>query len=451
MRWSPAQRGPFPHPGRLVAVRVATVCIVVVAAAFLVRQLPYPSRHHFFDLTVYRDAVDWWLDGNPLYSYAKPHSRYGFTYPPFAALLMTPLTAVSQPVAMVLVTVASGAVVVVGTWWLVAPVARRAGWTPWFAVGLSIPVVYLLEPVRETIGEGNVNLFIAALVFADVIALRGGRGWAGVGIGLAAAVKLTPAVFVLYLLLTRRWRPALTAVGTFLAATAAAFAVAPWTSVQYWAHEVWQTSRVGSLDSPNNQSVLGMLARLADPGRPSSVVWLLSAGGVLVLAMWRAVRAFAQGDELVGVTLTGLAGCLVSPISWSHHLVWVVPAVVVLLDVTAGSRFPGATPRFLRAQEPAAARVAGAIRWAALAVLVAALIWCYDPHAVTRPGGDLAGVLKHDTYVVALLVLVVVLPIRAREPGQVRGGTWRRAKESAASTWRIVSSTTSDPCPASKR
>jgi alpha-1,2-mannosyltransferase len=403
-----------PRDPRRTSLQVLAVGTVAAAAWFIVNHLGNSPGHHFFDLKVYRGAVDWWLDGRPLYAYRIAHSRYGFTYPPFAALLMTPLAAVSQQVAIILVTVASGAVVVVGTWWLVAPVARRAGWSPGFAVSLAVPVVYLLEPVRTTVGLGNVNLFIGALVFADVVALRRGSRWAGVGIGLAAALKLTPAVFVLYLLLTRRWRPAVTAVGTFLAATALAFAVAPWTSWQYWAHEVWQTSRVGSSDGPDNQSLLGMLARLADPGRPSTVVWALAAGGVLTLAMWRAVHAFAQGDELVGVTLTGVAGFLVSPVSWSHHLVWVVPAVVVLLDVAAAPRSHEATPRLLRVK----GRGAGATRWGVLVVVVAALIWLYDPHAEPRPD-LLLDVLQHDTLVLAALALVVALPIRVSTPDPV--------------------------------
>jgi alpha-1,2-mannosyltransferase len=412
--WVPLGAVTRPRDPRRTSLQVLAVGTVVAAAWFIVRHLGYPPGRHFFDLSVYRGAIDWWLDGRPLYAYRIGHSRFGFTYPPFAALLMTPLAAVTQQVASILITVASGAVVVVATWWLVAPVARRAGWSPGFAVGLAVPVVYLLEPVRSTIGLGNVNLFIGALVFADVVALRRGSRWAGVGIGLAAALKLTPAVFVLYLLLTRRWRPAMTAVGTFLAAAAVTFAVAPRTSWQYWTHDVWQTSRVASPDSPDNQSLMGMFARLADPGRPSTVLWALAAGGVLALAMWRAVRAFAQGDELVGVTLTGVAGFLISPLSWSHHLVWVVPAVAVLLDIAAAPRWHEGTSRFLRVN----GRGAGAIRWAVLAVVVAALIWLYDPHAEPRPD-LLLDVLQRDTFVLAALALVVVLPIRVSTPDPV--------------------------------
>ena len=78
-----------------------------------------------------------------------------------------------------------------------------------------------------------------ALIMADLVGLRwrsrrGTHGrdtdgpflrlfysgsWAGVGIGLATAVKLTPALFIAYLLITRQWRVAATAVGTTIGVT----------------------------------------------------------------------------------------------------------------------------------------------------------------------------------------------------------------------------------------
>jgi alpha-1,2-mannosyltransferase len=405
---------PRPRDARRISLQLLAIAAVAAAAWFLVHHLVYEPWHQFFDLTVYRGGVEWWLDGRPLYAFHLPHSRYGFTYPPFAALLMTPLALVTEHVAGVLVTVACGLVVVVGTWWLLAPVARRAGWTPWFAVGVALPVVFLMEPVRDTMGFGQVNLFIAALVFADMIGMRRGCRSAGLGIGLAAAVKLTPAIFVLYLLLTRRWRAAAVAVGTFVAATGGALALAPGTSLRFWGSTVWQISRVGSLDNPNNHSVLGVLARLTYPAPPNRAVWLLLACGVLALGMRRAVRASRQGDELVGITLTGLTGCLVSPISWGHHLVWVVPATVVLLDVAAGAKLHEASPPFLRAHHRAAARAAGAGALATIAVFCSSFAWYFGPRLRgSPPSDDLVGIVGQDAYVLVLLALLVLLPIRA--------------------------------------
>ena len=399
-------------PWRL-PVELALVGAVAVACWSLVQHLHHQPSHDWFDLGVYRGAVRWWLDGRPLYSFVRPHSVYGFTYPPFAAVVMVPLAGLGLPAAIVLTTTVCVALVAAATWWLVAPIARRIGWSPWFATGLALPVVLIMDPVRETLGLGQVNVFVAALVVADVAALRRGWRWAGVGIGLAAAVKLTPAIFVLYLLLTRRRRAAGVAVCTTAAASLAAAAVSPRTSAQFWLHTLWDTSRVGDPAKASNQSLDGVLARLTEPGAPDRVVWAVLVLAVLVVGLTRAARAARQGDEWVGVTLTGVVGCLVSPISWSHHLVWLVPAVAVLVDVATGARLAGAPV------SPARRRAVGALAGASAAVLTAALctglFWYASPPRGEPHPHDPVGLLTENSYVLALLVVLVLLP--ARSPG----------------------------------
>jgi alpha-1,2-mannosyltransferase len=395
-----------------VARRVAVVCVVSATSWVLVRYVVKSPFHQYFDLGVYRSAIIWWLHGKPLYSFPRPHAGFGFTYPPFAALLLSPLAAVSLRVAGTVHTIACAVVVAVTTWWLVTPVARRAGWSPWFAVGLVLPVVLGCDPIRETMGWGQINPFLAALVLADVAALRCGHRWAGVGIGLATAVKLTPGLFVVYLVLTRRWRAAAVATGTFAATTGLAFAVAPQASREFWVHALWETSRVGQPVRTGNQSLLGLLARLALPAQPSGLLWVLLAAGVLVLTLRRAVRAFAHGDELVGVTLTGLASCLVSPIAWSHHFYWVVPAGVVLLDVAAGAQLSPAAPALVRRRERAVRRAALAGLGAIVLVFWSSVTWI--AHGLcgglcTTPPGQLG----QNAYVLVTIALLVLLPIRA--------------------------------------
>src|SRR3954451_1260933 len=248
---------------------IALRAVVVAAAAGLV--LPRLARPpwHFFDLMVYRGAIQWWASGEPLYSFSRGDTGYGFTYPPLAGLVLSPLALGSWRVQAVLLTAASVAVVVVTTARFVAPVARRAGWRPAVPVTLAVFVVLLMAPVRETLAYGQINLLLVALVLADVVAVRRGWRWAGAGIGLAAAIKLTPAIFVLYFLHPRRWRPAATAIATFLAATATGFAAAPHASLQYWTATLWDSSRIGHVDKTSNQSLLGMLARMAGPTPPA--------------------------------------------------------------------------------------------------------------------------------------------------------------------------------------
>lgn len=176
---------------------------------------------------------------------------------------------------------------------------------------------------------------VAALVLADVQALRRGRPWAGVGTGLAAAIKVTPGLFLVYLVVTRRWRTTAIAAITVGITLLAGFAVDP--SGRYWFRTLWQTDRVGPPSDPNNQSLLGLLARPEAPGRAGTGLRLVLAALALVIGITRAVLLNRRGDDLAGITVTGLTACLISPISWLHHLYWVVPAVVVLVDVAAGT------------------------------------------------------------------------------------------------------------------
>ncbi|SDC41373.1 alpha-1,2-mannosyltransferase [Geodermatophilus telluris] len=390
-----------------VAGQAGVVLALVALAAVVSVVAPNDPWHDFFDLRVYRGAVASWLEGRPLYDYTYGRSPYGFTYPPFAALLVAPMAVLPYAAVATGHTLLNLAVLAGLAWWLVTPLARRHGRPLPFAWLAALPVLFVLEPVRETIGFGQVNLLLAALVLADVAALRRGSRWAGVGTGLAAAVKLTPGLFVVYLLLTGRRRAAGVAAATAAAATLLAFAVAPATSWRFWTQTLWQTERVGRLDKTSNQSLLGGLARLTDPADPPRAVWAVLAAVVLVAVVARAVRAARAGDELAGVALTGLAACLVSPISWSHHFVWLVPALVVLVDVAAGS--PTAPGRWQARSRVAA----GALAAVAAGVLASSAIWFAEADPGSHHDLGVAGLLVEDLWLLLTLVVVVALPVRA--------------------------------------
>jgi alpha-1,2-mannosyltransferase len=392
------------------AGRLAVVAVVWAAAScvsFLLVQRP--PLHGFFDLRVYRGAVLWWLHGGDLYAFELPHSTYGFTYPPFAAIGMLPLAWIGPVAASVLVTAANVALVVALTWWLVAPVADKHGWSRWFTVALVVPAVLALEPIRETLGFGQINVLIFALVMADVVALRRGWAWAGVGIGVATALKLTPGLFVVFLWLVGRRRPAVVAAGTFLAATLIPFAVSGATSTQFWTSALWDTSRVGQVERINNQSLLGVLARLTYPGEPSRGAWLVLVVAVLAVGMWRAVRSYRAGDDVTAVTLVGLTACLVSPISWTHHMYWIVPALVVLLDVAAGAPLHDGAPRWLRERARGVAAGAGVICLVVAGSFLFSLVWVFG-QGLHRGA---IGTLVQNSYAPLVLALVVFLPVRA--------------------------------------
>ncbi|MER5687245.1 glycosyltransferase 87 family protein [Streptomyces sp. NPDC002205] len=292
-----------------------TVVPVVGAVLFMVT---VPYYRGWFDLYVYYGTVDDWIrHGGRIYDYLLPGTGYGFTYPPFAAVCMLPMLLVGRTGAVVGCVLLSAAASV-----LLLRGPLRA--LPLGRGGLAVTgcLFVMLEPVRDTFSLGQVNLLLMALVYAD-----GGRGrFAGVGIGLAAAFKLTPGIFIGYLLLTGRRRAAAVATGTAVAATVIGVLVAPRASWVFWTRALWDTHRVGALDYVSNQSLQGALARLGAP-RP---VWVLAVLAVLVLWAYRVRRATAVGDDEAGMALTGLAACLVSPVTWVHHLVWAVPAIALL-------------------------------------------------------------------------------------------------------------------------
>jgi alpha-1,2-mannosyltransferase len=192
--------------------------------------------------------------------------------------------------------------------------------------------VFWLDPVHRTLMYGQVNLVLAALVLADLtgsLTLRGRQLPRGVLVGIASAIKLTPLVFVLYLLVTRRWRAAGVALAAFAACCAVAAALSPGASWLYWSRYVFSTSRVGPVYYITNQSLHAVVDRAAHAIASPALVMLLSAAvlaGGLALAAW----AFRASSDLLGVLVSAATGLLVSPVTWDHHMVWIVPAIIWL-------------------------------------------------------------------------------------------------------------------------
>lgn len=318
------------------ATRVVTVVLPVLMAVFAAWAFNevIGQDHAQFDLRLYYDAITYWLSGHDLYSYSQPdpvNIELGFTYPPVGALLMTPMSLFSYPVVHVvsmLGIVAAGAAFVYLT---LRERVRLPKPLMLAAVGVATAFAFTLEPFRQTLSFGQINIYLTLLVAVDLLILRRrGSKWTGVGIGLATAIKLTPGIFIIYLLVVGRWRAALTAVGTVIAANLVSLIIAPAETWKYFTALMWQTSRVGFLDTTVNQSVNGLLARLDSPLAPGRLPWLALALVVLVIGFWRARRAALGGDELAAMTLAGLVGVLVSPVSWVHHIIWIFPTMLII-------------------------------------------------------------------------------------------------------------------------
>lgn len=290
------------------------------------------------DLDVYRRGAWQILSGLPLYDGPVDKGELFYTYTPFSAVLFTPLELLpAEPDRHYLLAVNTAVLtaIVVQCWRLLGyRVDRRL-------VGISVLMALgcvFLEPVRTTLFFGQINLILMCLVLSDVLG-AGRRRLAGVGTGLAAGIKLTPLYFVLYFLALRQWRVAATAVATFAATIALGWVLLPADSRKYWSGTFIQSNRIGDeLLHPSNQSLRGAIARFTGE-TPETSLWLLLAGVVVIASMWVAVRLHRAGERLLSVTLIGLTAAVVSPFSWTHHWVWVVPLIVWLVD-KAFARWP---------------------------------------------------------------------------------------------------------------
>jgi alpha-1,2-mannosyltransferase len=218
---------------------------------------------------------------------------------------------------------------------LVGVRARSPQW--WWLLAAAFALTARLEPIRSTMGYGQVNVMIMALVAADCLLPR--TPWPrGALVGLVAAIKLTPAVFVLYFLVRKDYRSAATAAASGVLITAAGFVLAPSDSVQYWTTSIFETDRIGQLTYASNQNIQGVLARSGLTGTTTSILWVLLS--LLTVAVgFQAMRgAQRAGLPALVLVLNGVVGLLVSPVSWSHHWVWAMPAVLVLGLVVLATR-----------------------------------------------------------------------------------------------------------------
>lgn len=326
------------------------------------------------DVEVYVRAGRAILDGAPLY---PATTGLPFTYPPFAAVLFVPLALAGSAAPAVLLGVSL--VALAGS---VAVVGRSTGAHPLVVVLAGLGAV-ALEPVFRTLSLGQVNLVLMAVVLGDLLTRR--HALTGVGVGLAAAVKLTPAFFVLWFLVRRDLPSALRAAVTFLLASAVGAVVAPADSRLFW------TGRASALDTVGdeqltgaNQSLRSVLGRLLADATPS---WWLVGPACLVVAAVSVLAAHrARAQPALAVSALALGALLVSPVSWTHHWVWLVPLVLTLVGtgrvalgwVTAAVAF--LSPMWLAGRpgtaalhEPLGVQVLDA-SYALLAVVVLALL-----------------------------------------------------------------------------
>jgi alpha-1,2-mannosyltransferase len=381
-------------------MRLKVLILTLLGLITLVINYLAETRNGYFDSKVYYGAIQYWFhgDGGMVYDWLRPDTPYGFTYPPFAGLVMSPMSVLPFGAVVTIAVIATVLTTALLVHWFTGPLIARMNWPRWFALGVAVCLAISFEPVRETITFGQVNTLLLTLVAGDMLfGVANGRRWAGVGIGLATAIKLTPGVFILYLLITRRWRDAATAIGTATGATLLAGAVFPDETREFWTSALWDTNRVGVLSFLSNQSERGFLARLPID-RVESTVWLVCV--LVTLGFWAGRVVRAREDVVGGLALTGVLGCLISPVTWIHHCVWLIPALVRCVD--AGLTAVGRERRPLY--------LAGA----AYLIMTSRLTWLWEKRP--RPPLEIIG---GNLYVYFSLALLIWTPIGTRRSSAV--------------------------------
>ncbi|WP_309484445.1 glycosyltransferase 87 family protein [Streptomyces himalayensis] len=332
----------FPRTHLRVPVAVGA-CLLSLTAFCVAQRVADVSM---IDLMVYRAEGEAVRAGEDLYALRATDARLPTTYPPFAALLFTTLTLLDTASMRMLATAGNLGLLVTFVWLTLRLVGHARVAVAWWTAALAV----WCEPVWTTLRYGQVNLLLAVLVLWD-LSRRDNRRWAGAGIGVAAAIKLTPALFIVFLLLTgvvaaarhgtgRAWlRHACMAAASFAGATLLAAVVLPYDSRRFWTRMVFETGRVGLTEDTANQSLRGVLARLLHTGDPGGW-WPAAAAAAAAAGLAVAVAAALRGERAWAATACAATGLLISPISWSHHWVWCVP-MVVLLGSEAAARGHG--------------------------------------------------------------------------------------------------------------
>lgn len=333
------------------------------------------SLAYRIDFDVYRIGGQVWASGGDLYG-VLPTTEVGanlpFTYPPIAAILFSPLGMISMWKGSLAFTIATVAALLLVVWLVLrelSPVRGRA----LLSSSALVAVAFMeTEPVWRTLGFGQVNGYLMALVVVDVLVGRG-RWWQGSLVGLAIAIKLTPAVFLAYFLMRRDYRALVMTVGAALLYTGIGFALAWRDSIEYWTHALRDPSRIGNLGYVGNQSINGALYRLSG-GEGLPVVWFVACAviGLGTLPLLR--RLFRQGQDVAAMAVLGLYALLASPVSWTHHWVWFVPATLVLFAWAV--RLPGGQLRGASSEGASAqgSPLRSVLQWVCLAAAVGGFV-----------------------------------------------------------------------------
>ena len=326
---------------------VATAAVVVwlISAGYMV----HFGAHWHLDLRVYRSAGHALYHGGSPFTAFFTESHLPFTYPPFALLVLSPLSLGPLGLIEALWWLASSAALVFTLYRLLtvntgevpqepAPAPSGLGMAKPRALAvaalLGAAATLALEPVRSNMDYAQINLLLMLLVVVDLTNQQKRTWWRGCLVGVAGAIKLTPLLYLAAFAVRRDWRSLARGVGTFVAATAVSWLILPSDSTLYWFHQATDAQRTGPIAIVSNQSWNGLLRRPPFHwGDPTAALWVILVIATVACGVFLAARLTAAHRTAETVMALGLTELLVSPVSWTHHWSWVAIAPIAAVSL----------------------------------------------------------------------------------------------------------------------
>ena len=310
--------------------RLAIVIAVILSMVAIGDAIDTDFFHNAIDFRVYFMGGQHFLDPHLYTLQANQASHLPFTYPPIAALLIWPLTCINYLTGLSLWSVLSFGALGLIIYTVIGLAARNLSTRAKLNLTLLMfGPCYFLEPIQQNFNYGQINLLLGAMILYD-FAKRGERRIPrGLLIGLATAIKLIPGIFILFLLVRRQFRSALVATGTFFGGNLLMLALNPVATRSYWSDYVSNPDHMGGVMYNSNQSLFGVIQRLAHQA-VSNLTLTTVVAVTLLIGVTLSAFVGSRKSELAALITVGFTGDLVSPISWSHHLYWFVPLLIWL-------------------------------------------------------------------------------------------------------------------------
>jgi alpha-1,2-mannosyltransferase len=336
---APANQG---RRGRLLLI-VGAIAFAVVVLAWALYDARRSSNWTLYpvDLGVYRSGGLIVRHISPPYNAALASPLYDwdkgttlqFTYTPFSAVAFALISFVPAFLDSRLEEAVNVVALVAACWFAMRALGYSSRRMLAGGALLGAAAGLLTEPVYRTIYLGQINIVLMLMVIWDLTPPENAGPWrrrfGGFLTGVAAGIKLIPLVFTPYLLVTRRFREAAGTIAGFVFTVVVGFIVIPGDSGHYWFKGLFvQDGRTGFAGWGGDQSLHGLVTRLAGSLNAANLPWLVACLIAAVVALWAAAVLYRSGHQLLALLTAALLGLLDSPISWDHHWVWVVPGMM---------------------------------------------------------------------------------------------------------------------------